>query len=300
MKKPDVAKVTFKAKNSVYGLAVSPDSKLIGSVSCDRNMQIWDAATGAQLYKTYTGYTWMELITFSPAGDIVACGYGPISLYSTRTGKLLKKLSGLENYRDKLERIVFSSDGRYIATFTRFVKRNVLVVWEVNTGKILWKTFMLEGKSIPRFHSVEFTTGNLLIAVDWDGLFIVDFKKGGITFQKEIDTGNGMYRYIKPVGKYVVCVFDFCRLEIYDCKAFKLVKKLQMKDEISAMDVSKDGKIAMITGDDDKIVVRDIKDLSVIKTINDPFGDMIKTLAIAPNGKFVVACSDNYIKRFDL
>lgn len=289
----------FKTDDSVYGLAVSPDSKLVGSVSVDKSMRLWDAATGAQLCKVYTAYNWIDLITFSPVGGVVACGYGPIKLYSTNTGKLLQKLNGFKN---DVAGITFSSDGRYIAAFTNSHPRSSLMVWEVNSGKVLWKILMSGRKQIPWLDRIECSKSrNVIIAINCDNLFAIDFKTGKILFQKKIDKGARHGIPMKTLDKYVISTdVHWEKVVVYDDTTFKLLKSVKMKDYVGKLDASNNGKIAVLEGEDDKIVVLNIKDLSVVKTFNNPFEDKIKTIAIAPNGKFVVACSETYIKRIDL
>ena len=52
--------------DAVYGLSFHPDGKLLASVSADRAVKVWDAATGKRLYTLSDPTDWVYAVAWSP------------------------------------------------------------------------------------------------------------------------------------------------------------------------------------------------------------------------------------------
>lgn len=108
--------------------AFSPDGKTIASAHGDRNIRLWDAATG-KITATLSNLPGLPFgLPFSPDGKLLAAGYkypqkhralpgDPVRRYvcihEVATGKVLAKL---ENEPTLMLPFVFSPDGRTLAT----------------------------------------------------------------------------------------------------------------------------------------------------------------------------------------
>jgi WD40 repeat protein len=57
--------------NGLYGVAFSPDGKLVASASCDRTVKLWDVASGKMVISLRHGDE-VTSVSFSPDGTLLA------------------------------------------------------------------------------------------------------------------------------------------------------------------------------------------------------------------------------------
>ena len=80
----------------VYGVAFSPDGRLLATASSDKTARLWDPATGEHL-RTLTGHTdWVRGVAFSPDGRLLATASddNTARLWDPATGEHLRTLTG--------------------------------------------------------------------------------------------------------------------------------------------------------------------------------------------------------------
>lgn len=135
----------FRSRINANGVVLSPDGRLVAGCA-DQDVRVWDIRSGRLLatmrgersHGSY-GYTWAA--AFSPDGTTLVVGMedqsreGSIRLYETRQFKQTGLLSG---HRLATRKLVFSSDGRWLATAT---EDGGIHVWDWPTRKLM--------KSIP-------------------------------------------------------------------------------------------------------------------------------------------------------
>jgi WD40 repeat protein len=125
--------LTFaKHTNFVFGVAFSPNSESVASVSWDRTVKVWDRATGKEQH-SFTGHQGDVLgVAFSPNGKLLASASQDGTV---RVWDLMKK--GQERIlRDvgpmgRAFAVAFSPNGRLLVGGSD----HVLKVWDPATGR---------------------------------------------------------------------------------------------------------------------------------------------------------------------
>ena len=117
----------------VFGVAFSPDGRLLATASGDSTARLWDPATGAHLH-TLTGHdraVWG--IAFSPDGRLLATASDDSTarLWDPATGEHLRTLTGHHSW---VRGVAFSPDGRLLATASH---DRTARLWNPATGEHL-------------------------------------------------------------------------------------------------------------------------------------------------------------------
>jgi RNA polymerase sigma factor (sigma-70 family) len=127
----------------VYGLAFSPDGKLLASGSDDASIKIWDTATGKEV-RTLTGHQGVVFsLAFSPdgkslastgrksGGDFAEKVPAAVILWDVATGEEKVKLQDNDG---AFQGVVFSPDGKVLAACDGSEQ---VKLWHTGTGKQL-------------------------------------------------------------------------------------------------------------------------------------------------------------------
>ncbi len=104
---------------NVGALAFNPNGSLLASgAQDDRQIRIWDTATGREV-QLLSGHTdWIRSLAFSPDGALLASGAADLTLrlWDTDTWQ---EVAVLEGHTDLIGNIVFSPDGASLASASR-------------------------------------------------------------------------------------------------------------------------------------------------------------------------------------
>jgi hypothetical protein len=115
--------------DAVYGLAFSPDGKLLASVSADRAMKVFDVEKGNLLYTLGEATDWLYAVAWSPDGKYLVSGGvdKSIRVYEpTPTGAKLRQ--SVFAHEGAVQKLVFSSDSK---TFYSVGEDCVVKAWDI-------------------------------------------------------------------------------------------------------------------------------------------------------------------------
>ena len=171
-------------EEGITACAFCPDGRLLTACGSD-GLKVWDVATGEETESFAELKLTRGALAFSPDGRLCAAGSGNIELWDIAKGTVVRELpvpKQANPYVALSVDMAFSRDGTLVAA-----ARNdgYLMVWEVETGRELWRASELLRATMPMGGvkgtdaSVSFSAdGRLLAATSSTGVRIYEAASG--------------------------------------------------------------------------------------------------------------------------
>lgn len=245
------ARLTSKAsEHEVWSVTFSPDSKLIAVGTKDARVQVYDAASGKQLFNENNN-SQVSGIRFTPDGSMLVTSSvnEPPKLWNARTGKLIRKFEKAPTFQ---QWVAVSPDGKLVATASWGGES---ILWDLATGKLLRK---FPGPKIPEVDSTEdliggfrsfasrqfsphlnyvafSPNGKLLASAGADGVIRLWGVRDGLSWgELRAHSQSAMSLSFSPDGKQIVTAGEDYRVRIWSVLAKRVPAAKKEKGENAA------------------------------------------------------------------
>jgi len=275
----------------VTSVAISPDGQTLASGSWDKNIKLWDLATGTQIL-TLTGHSdLVDSVAISPDSKIVASGSKDktIKLWDLATGTQILTLTG---HSDWVYSVAISPDSKIVVSASA---DNTIKLWDLATRKQI-RTFIVHSDEV---YSVAISPDSKIIA---SGSRDRTIKLWDLATGKQIRTFTGHSNsvvsiVISPDAKTIVSGSWDNTIKLWDLATGKEIRTLTgHSSKVYSVAISPDGKTVVSGSRDNTIKLWDLATGNQIRTLTE-HSKWVCSVAFSPDGQTLVSgSSDNTIK----
>lgn len=199
------------SKDAIYGVTISPDSRILAGASSERIIELWDLQTSKKL-QTLKGHTGRVYdIQYSPNGKrlVSASDDRTVIIWDVATGKMLNKLEG---HQERVYTAIFSPDGKMIASSSG---DRTIRFWNAETGKLI--NVLSETSWV---YDVSFTPdGKFLISGSKDGAIRLWNVETGKAIKTLVETGSSVRSIVySNDGKTIASAMEDNTIRLWDGK----------------------------------------------------------------------------------
>jgi len=270
--------------DAVTDEAWSPDERYIASSGNDKNVLVWDSATGKLLH-TFTGNVQtVASLAWSPDSKEIAAGSGDgtVQIWDLATGK---KVLTYQDLYGAVYAVAWSPDGKKIAS-----GGTALYIWNAATGRTIQAL-----NEIPVFGptTIQWSPDSTRIAIGRDQSIltqVIDASTGKI-----LQTYKGHHAVVcavawSPDGKFIVSGDVSGVLQVWNASTGAHI--MTYKGHIHGANITSvhwlpDGQRIVSSSRDGTVQIWNATTGKKLFTYKDPTGDIL-AMAVSPDGSYVV------------
>lgn len=254
-------RLSREAKDFVFSVAFSHDSKLVAGACGDGSIKVWSVATGNLEFDLTGPMGQVRSLAFHPSRYLLASGGGDVKLWELPLGKVKKSLEGPAGPAG-VESLAFSHDGKTLAAagFGQGGKYHAVVVWDVDT------------------------------AVKTTGISMT-YRGGGVEVHSVAFQGD---KKVLALGTH------YHEIGLWDMQKRQMQAMLKgHRKDVFAVAFSDDGKVLASASDDETVRLWDPATGREKATLNG-HTESVHAVAVSPNGKMVASGShDKSVRLWD-
>ncbi|KAI0080154.1 WD40 repeat-like protein [Panus rudis PR-1116 ss-1] len=277
-------------------IALSPDGKIIASVSFDDKIQLWSAQTGEMMTLFSEGHESKVIsIAFSPNGRYIASGAydDTIRIWSVQTGKRIYE--PLEGHTERITSVIFSPDSKYIASGSA---DKTIRIWRISTRELVLEP--LRGHTY-WITSLAYSPNSKILAsgsLD-ETIRIWNTENGEVVMHPlEDHTAEITCVIFSPDGKYLASGSRDKTIRIWSTETGEVMTILEgHKDWVTYITFSFDSQYIASGSDDCTVRVWDIRSGSMIMQPLEGHTDWITFVAFTLDSRNVISGSDDHTIR---
>jgi WD40 repeat protein/tRNA A-37 threonylcarbamoyl transferase component Bud32 len=277
----------------------SPDGQHIalGGWSSTAVVKVCDARTGQEAF-TLRGHRFaVSSVAFSPDGKKLASGSWDqtVKVWDTATGQ---EVLTFREHSSAVQRVAFSPDGKQLASASMDLKKPSVLVWDANTGKVLYN---LSGKHTPTFVTFSPDGKRLATTSGWDDVVhLWEAATGQFALTMSGHSGTVKAVAFSPDGKRLASASIDGTIKIWDGLTGQEVSTLRgHTSSVKAVAFSPGGKQLASAGADQTVRLWNANTGEPLLTLRG-HTDGVNQVAFSPDGQRLASAGrDRTLKLWD-